>query len=52
MMLVELNQNSCNSSEVFKLVFNDGLCHLISNASLNSNSFQSSALSRAIELRL
>ena len=49
-MSVESRSNNCNSFEAFKPVFNDGLCTLISNASLNSNSFELYALSRIVLL--
>ena len=43
MMSMELDYSNCNSFKAFNPVFNDGLCDLISNVFLNSNSFQLSA---------
>ena len=51
-MSLELNQNNCSSFKVFKTVFIDGLCDLISHVSLNRNSFQLSTFSRTMLLLL
>ena len=50
--LFNSSQNNCSSFEAFKPQFRDGLCRLINNASLNSKTFQLSALSKMVVLSL